>query len=1084
MGFNIKKTIFVLAFVFCCIGVGGSKVYGEENIYYSTTRAPIFYGAQEVHLKLGEEFDPNDPRYRVFAKDFEDGDVTNQIHILSNNVNNQQLGNYSVEYKVTDSHGNESLFATKVIFSDSTNSKVIRKVYNNFSTWNTELQGISRADRQDRQMLGIGIPDGKMAEVKVVEGPDLKISVVTNDSRTDGQTKTVTKNSYTEISSKSGHSVPFVYTPLNTKQEADLEKEILIEVKLTNDVEKLPYYRQGDNEELFFQKWDQQVDKYAVIDGEALTVLVPYMDRNKLVNHWKKSFKTLDSFLDYYKKVRDRFDQLIGLETQPASSLNQVVKTKFFVRANANGAGAAYYGTDHIGVNKPSVASFFEANWGGLHEVGHGYQGGLKSGTMALGEISNNFLAYEIQHDKEIYPWNDYFMDVARDEQTYNNQRLNENKTFHDLNLAGQFYVLENLLQSFNKEMIYSAMNRWYRQQRLMGKNPRNEEAWIRTFASEANVNILPYFDVWGISVSDNLREELFNLKNLKNVSILGETVNDPTVLEEIKITKNKKKYSVITNSELANYNLNGSLTFKLSEETFDLVKNKKIQLVDGNEVIMNIPITQKEFVINTIPIGTYSVITPYINEHYFVDPQWITIRQDQNSEININYEKRTAYKYDGDQFYIQGIYNTDGIRGILNKDLTNLTIKLGGANLGNGSWPENQLYSSVTIVDGQDNSIKKTYQVNGKGYYSYLDPNNLIQEISVKLGDKIKIYHERPVKVNFVSGITNEVNTINATNTKETEYVITSTGFKKVSLTDESYQESIYQLKKNQASMLLRQAMNELSQEELENKYSRINYKNNLILLYNSLREVDREEFTDFIEKIRKGGTPRLQSQSNSIVIQKNEKIDLYSLVKAIDPEDGELTLNAENTTIETAFDSSIAGRYSVKYIVMDSDNNKSTIELVIQVIDNGEGDNDNSGDSGANGEGDNSNSGDSDTNGGTNNTDNNSGVDINGSMDMNTNKETNNTSSTPNTVDINENYPIDSMMSGSTERMSTKIPDNRSITRSTITKNEQQSPEKKLPKTSETDSNSQLLSKLGIVIFILLVISKRYLINRYRSE
>ena len=58
----------------------------------------------------GEEFDP---KKDVKAYDNEDGDITNKLQVVTNNVNTKQPGKYSVVYKVLDS-SNE--VATKTIY--------------------------------------------------------------------------------------------------------------------------------------------------------------------------------------------------------------------------------------------------------------------------------------------------------------------------------------------------------------------------------------------------------------------------------------------------------------------------------------------------------------------------------------------------------------------------------------------------------------------------------------------------------------------------------------------------------------------------------------------------------------------------------------------------------------------------------------------------------------------------------------------------------------------------------------------------------------------------------------------------------
>lgn len=133
---------------------------------------------------------------------------------------------------------------------------------------------------------------------------------------------------------------------------------------------------------------------------------------------------TFDKFLEYYDKVYTRYDEILGVELNPKNPVNQNVKAKWFVKANANGAGAAYYAVDHIGVNKPSVASFFEANWGGLHEMGHGYQG-ILGNYLGLGEVSNNIFAYYVQTDSNIYPFKDRFLGALhKDEERQQKIRL------------------------------------------------------------------------------------------------------------------------------------------------------------------------------------------------------------------------------------------------------------------------------------------------------------------------------------------------------------------------------------------------------------------------------------------------------------------------------------------------------------------------------------------------------------------------------------------------------------------------------------------------------------------------------------
>ena len=63
--------------------------------------APVIHATDKT-IEVGDEFDP---RADVTAEDEEDGDITNKIEILKNDVNINEPGIYDVTYKVTDAQG-------------------------------------------------------------------------------------------------------------------------------------------------------------------------------------------------------------------------------------------------------------------------------------------------------------------------------------------------------------------------------------------------------------------------------------------------------------------------------------------------------------------------------------------------------------------------------------------------------------------------------------------------------------------------------------------------------------------------------------------------------------------------------------------------------------------------------------------------------------------------------------------------------------------------------------------------------------------------------------------------------------------
>jgi len=76
---------------------------------------PTFSGTSAVAIVLFDEFDPLDG---VSATDEEDGDLTADIVVKTNNVNNEEVGNYTVVYEVEDSAGNVATATRSVTVSD------------------------------------------------------------------------------------------------------------------------------------------------------------------------------------------------------------------------------------------------------------------------------------------------------------------------------------------------------------------------------------------------------------------------------------------------------------------------------------------------------------------------------------------------------------------------------------------------------------------------------------------------------------------------------------------------------------------------------------------------------------------------------------------------------------------------------------------------------------------------------------------------------------------------------------------------------------------------------------------------------
>ncbi len=79
------------------------------------TAAPEIAGEEIVRLQVNSKFDPMSD---IRATDKEDGDITNQVKIIQNNLDTSKPGAYEIVYEVTDSDGNKTNFSRIVIITE------------------------------------------------------------------------------------------------------------------------------------------------------------------------------------------------------------------------------------------------------------------------------------------------------------------------------------------------------------------------------------------------------------------------------------------------------------------------------------------------------------------------------------------------------------------------------------------------------------------------------------------------------------------------------------------------------------------------------------------------------------------------------------------------------------------------------------------------------------------------------------------------------------------------------------------------------------------------------------------------------
>ncbi len=145
--------------------------------------------------------------------------------------------------------------------------------------------------------------------------------------------------------------------------------------------------------------------------------------------------------------------------------------------------------------------------------------------------------------------------------------------------------------------------------------------------------------------------------------------------------------------------------------------------------------------------------------------------------------------------------------------------------------------------------------------------------------------------------------------------------------------EEEEYTKLKEKCIAIIEEYMNNVTEEELNNKLINTEEKAKVIDAYNKLRESDRASYNEFISRLQAGGLPIITVIGEQLGYEEGTEIDLYSLITVKDNEDGDIIPSKDTVMVTTDLDINKAGIYDVTYEVTDSDGNKNSITIEITI-------------------------------------------------------------------------------------------------------------------------------------------------------
>ena len=858
----LKKCGSILAIGIAAFLLSGiqTNAAGEGNAF-DAYRRPALSGSIQTWIYQGESFDLQNSKNRIFADDQEDGDLTSEIE-ADGTVDTSEPGDYTVSYRVTDQDGNTTELDTVVRVLEkgaaADKDKTIQRIlYTLPAAPHLTNIGFNRGYYHDRQNLGIWLPEGSELKVRLVNAQEfqrsLDLQLKNNDDRKEkavviteyegklqesdpkGSVEIPSDGSWVTVKNKnengeSADSVPFITTPKDTTVQP------VIEIEWSDDFGEIPYYRYQGNveaqgvEEAFFAKWDETEAPFAIIEGSAATFLVPIADRNNIINKGDESypFVSIDEMLEWYAAFVKQYDAYSGLDFYAEEPCNQNVRAKFFIKANANGVGAAYYSQDHSANHGDQLGGYLARNWVCLHEFGHGYEGSIAWQEHPFVETTNNIMGYYFEPtyrpgNDGYYGWMLYNFSGSQTERyaqlgALAKERRSKASSFaevirreeepeYDKFYNVTLFMFTNMLDRLGPEKTVKAMHTQYRKHCYENGGPiTSSDVIIESFSKTGGYNVIPYFDGWYIHPSQKLEEEIYNM-DLPMLYYLKDLVTDQSKAEsadkairdaaeaeaEAEAEKIRNSlgldgiYSLVSTDDLADTGYTSQVYLQLTIDDILQIQGKEILVKNGTEIVKTVPVTGTNINIE-LPIGIYEIElpTPRASVYRYENAYLIASKGKAVKELGYTRISGNPLIDDiGIQFF-----------GIGEQKIADIAISTSDQTL---TWnveavephPYYGDYAGIRVFDA---SGKELFSQTLKGNET---AENLTKTLNFPVGSKIELYHEEPSgRLKFVSGYSNESLLAYQLSggEKRVTYVMTELGLMRNEwLTDEEKQKNVY---------------------------------------------------------------------------------------------------------------------------------------------------------------------------------------------------------------------------------------------------------------------------------------------------
>ncbi|MFI8416363.1 putative mucin/carbohydrate-binding domain-containing protein [Serratia sp. NPDC078593] len=619
--------------------------------------------------------------------------------------------------------------------------------------------GLNKGIGHDRQHLGIILAAGQTVRVRQINTAftaTLRLRLLNDDNRTEAEFSV--DNNWVEANINAV-SVPFIDTPY-------VEGEPVVEFEYPDTAKILPVYRKGESENTFFSRWDAQDAEFGFIESDYVNLLIPKISKNTLKSLGE--VKNIDGLIAYYDRIFTFYNALTGIsfEAERASDLN--INNRYFIKADKNGAGAAYYGRNWTAETSNSVSSFWltpeDSNWGSLHEIAHGYQGHFMGDRyFSTGEVWNNIYAacyQDIMLGERKYK-EGWLYDYGNRDKVEGKiiDLIAQSTPLNQWDLRSKLYFIVLMVDKAGQK-AFTHFNQRYREKCNTPEFVPSEQLLLDMLSesfTEAGeqIDVTPFIDLAGGYVSQSQRE--YNMFSHAHAVYPLYQLVSASQLETVKAQlKLESSLSLVDALQLKRCGLKGNVTINFTIDDFAQIYGEDIILMEGARYAYKTQINNPTMELNDLPIGIYTLRLPTgKDQKYRLSSNYLIVKQGENI-IDLDFIKKDASSLASQEITLLGL--GDAAFAYLTIDRAQSKLIIDVTTTTPHVYYPNVTYAKIIVRDAQ-NVVYYSNDIQGTQASLTHD------EVPFYEDDQIEIYHAEPQRVKVNPAYPNLIDHNNQTN-------------------------------------------------------------------------------------------------------------------------------------------------------------------------------------------------------------------------------------------------------------------------------------------------------------------------------